>query len=71
MFRAASGCYENSFLLSKMIEHAKRNHDFLCVTFQDPAKAPDTVFHEHIVAGLRRFRGGGGLEQFVEMIENI
>lgn len=66
-FIAASGCSENSFLLSEMTEHAKKIMN-LCVTFLDLAKAFDTVSHRHIVAGLRRFQAS---EQFVEMIEDL
>ena len=61
-FIAASGCSENSFLLSEMIEHAKKNHESLCVTFLDLATAFDTVSQTHrrgakAVPGLGAIRG--------------
>lgn len=40
---AASGCSENSFLLSEMINHAKKERRQLCVTFLDLAKAFDVT----------------------------
>lgn len=67
-FIAASGCSENSFLLSEMIDHAKKMRRQLCVTFLDLAKAFDTVSHKHFIAGLRRF---GAPEHFVDVVDDL
>lgn len=67
-FIKASGCAENGFLIEKVIEHAKKNRNPLCVAFLDLAKAFDTVSHKHITAGLQRF---GACESFIEIIEDL
>jgi retron-type reverse transcriptase len=67
-FIEASGCSENSTLLSAVIDHAKRNHRELHVTFLDLAKAFDTVSHKHIVAGLQRFSTP---TQFIDIVKDM
>jgi hypothetical protein len=67
-FIEASGCSENSTLLSAVIDDAKRNHKELHVTFLDLAKAFDTVSHKHIVAGLERY---GTPTQFIDIVRDM
>lgn len=67
-FIAAPGCAENNYLLERVIEHAKKNSNPLCVAFLDLAKAFDTVSHLHLVAGLERFQADS---HFIEVVKDL
>lgn len=66
-FIKAPGCAENLTTIRTLIEKGKRENG-IAVAFLDLAKAFDTVSHELVFAGLRRF---GATEHLVGIVGNL